>query len=167
MDLSWKTKLKPDQRANPILEICDVPLNDSYLKPTNEMLNVVFPSEKHQLKTWGRKARTKTHDPHWIGVKHKTPLHYDPAYPRYSHHLVLRADGHTIRGMSKNEVAIQRGTFYVLDGHSPHQLLTNDKKSIWYLAVSIDSDNSMTVDDVVMVLLEFALTADFFKKEKE
>ena len=64
---------------------------------------------------------------HWLLTRGGTPLHYDPAYARYSHQLVLRNDGNRLRGLPRyDDPAIWHpplvpGVMYALDTHSPHK----------------------------------------------
>lgn len=166
MNIPWTHELTPDQRANPLLEVAQVDLPDDLIIPDDETLGQIFPGDGHQLKTWGRSTvggkETRTFDPHWIGVRKGTPLHTDPAYPRYSHHLILRADSMWLWGMGKERVDISRGTYFVLDGHSPHQLCVDpaypkDAPPPFYVAVSFDMPQEPgPMDAILPQLIKYA-----------
>ena len=116
-----------------------------------------FDPLKHSLKTWNRKEGLKVNDPHFIGVRKQTPLHTDKAYPRYSHQILLRCDNFLVRGLDLVETPLCRGTYFVLDGHSPHQLhSTVPKNNGMYVAISIDNHYVMHPDIVINHLIYFA-----------
>lgn len=170
MDVPWTYQLKSHQSANPIIHVRQVKLPENFVMPTDEQLKRVFgvkefKPKQSRLKTWGRSVDDagKTilqNDPHWIAVRNGTPLHYDPKYPRYSHHLKIRVDGATfVRGLSKLELNLQRGTFYIFDTHSPHQVLAPE--GAWNVSISVDSDNILCADETVAACIEYGLTAGF------
>ena len=161
MNLSWKAPLGAGQIACPVLHVEKVLLSLGIPQADDETLGRIFPGTNHQLKTWGRTAGTRAHDPHWIGVRGPTPLHRDPAYPRYSHHLVLRSDDLWVRGLDLRETHIRRGTFWILDAHSPHQLCAPPRKRGallgWYFACSIDTpDAPLQPDDAIERCIAYA-----------
>lgn len=156
MNVSWQAPLKPDQRSNPVLV-------SRYLAPLPVVIRAaelaqLFPGDSHQLKTWGRTPGTLRLDPHWIGVRYATPLHIDPKYPRYTHHLIVHASpGFVLRGHDKVETAVVPGAYLVVDTHSPHQLFAQAKTSKWYLAVSLDADAVLDHDQILPVLAAYVL----------
>ena len=155
MNVRWDGNLSKDQVANPILLSGSVSMPDSIgLFPV--MLSSMFPSANHSLKTWGRAEGAKKHDPHWIGVRKPTPLHTDPRYPRYSHQIMVNVDaGFVLRGRDKVELILQRGTFFIIDTHSPHQLHASTGKPEWYLALSWDADEPQDHNVVIASLLAY------------
>ena len=162
MNVSWSYQLKPTQLANPVIYHEMVELPEGLQVPDDSTLQEIFPGGNHSLKTWGRTEGTLVFDPHWIGVRKQTPLHIDPRYPQYSHHLVLRADDLYLWGMSKTSLDIKRGSFYILDGHSPHQLCEHPRPKgsapAWYVAVSMDSQKTPIEPEVAIPqLLAYAL----------
>jgi hypothetical protein len=173
MDIDWNYQLQDHQRDNPVVYSTKVKMNDQIAIPTNEQLCQVFGVESFRpggkrLKTWGRKVddNGKTileNNPHLIAVKHGTPLHFDPKYPRYSHHLKIRVDpGVFVRGMNKKELALTRGVFYILDARSPHQVIhkhpDNDQ---WNVSLSIDSSEILHPAKTIMRLLMYGKAVDF------
>ena len=150
MDIKWNSVLKPFQKANPVVFSKVYTLENSIIEPSNEVMKLIFPKGE-TLKTWGRSKKDgKTvlkNDPHYIACSKDTPLHYDPKYPRYSHHLKIRVDDEIyVRGHDKVEMKLQRGLFYILDTHSPHQIfqknqLVADGSTSWNVACSVDSDD--------------------------
>lgn len=164
MNVTKSYVMKPWQTGQPILhhEIVDIPTGIRF--PDDEALGRIFPGDNHSLKTWGRAGDERTLDPHWIGVRKPTPMHMDPAYPRYSHHLVLRCDGMWLWGWDQERLPIERGSFFILDGHSPHQLCSERRPkgspAPWYVAVSYDtSDAPAAPSEVIPTLINYALNA--------
>ena len=175
MNHPWDKPLTGDQTDYPIVHAQTVELPEDAKFPTHALLSEVFPGAAHSLKTWGRQGGASVHkpgsrtgldnDPHWIGVRKQTPLHTDPTYPRYSHHLVLRSDEFSLRGMSLEQLPVRRGLYYVLDGHSPHQLMAETPESLWYIAVSMDSPTVLDPTVTLPVLTEYARTADLLPED--
>lgn len=164
MNVTRSYVLQPWQTPRPVLHHEAVTLPVEMRFPDDDALARIFPGGSHSLKTWGRAGNTKVLDPHWIGVRKPTPMHVDPAYPRYSHHLVLRCDGMWVWGMAKEKEQIVRGSFFILDGHSPHQLAGDRRPKgsppQWYVAVSYDtSEEPSTAERVIPLLMAYALSA--------
>ena len=164
-DQKFDVPLKDFQISNPVVAITELELSDMYINPSNEMLENLFPvKSKQSLRTWGRtKGEHADLDPHWMRIKRGTPLHTDPLYQRYSHHFVLKADSYGLRGHDKVETKIKRGTVYVLDVHSPHQVTYHDENNYWYISVSLDHETILPFEQVVPILVNYALTAPFIK----
>lgn len=163
MDWKWEIKPREGMRHMPFLEVAQVEIPDTLRNPSESDMELAMPSKGHSLKTWGRTEGTLTDDPHWIGVKRATPLHYDPKYPRYTHHLMLRVDERFgLRGYDKEAVSLSRGTYFVMDGHSPHQLFSEPRGGVWYFAVSIDADEPREREATLEKLFTYAETAPFF-----
>jgi len=166
MDWSFNKPMREGQVANPFVYTEHIDLsNTNVLEPSEEQLNHVFPTPRHSLKTWGRTPGTLVLDPHWIGVRKQTSLHFDPRYPKYTHHLLLKTDHFVLRGYDKVEMEISRGLFFIMDGHSPHQLLSKAKEANWYIAVSMDSHEILDRDTVVAQLIKYASEAPFITDE--
>ena len=168
MDLSWEYKLNGDQRSNPVVYVKQV--EEKYVSklpfPNEQQMLKVFQVTKFKrhtsrLTTWGRELDGSNNpvlkdSPHWIAVRNGTPIHYDPRYPRYSHHLKVRCDeGVFVRGMNKVETELKRGTFYVLDAHSPHQILNKSFFDTWNVAVSIDSDRIYDYQEALDICVNY------------
>tara|TARA_R100001460_G_scaffold2629_2_gene8400 strand:- start:2696 stop:3226 length:531 start_codon:yes stop_codon:yes gene_type:complete len=147
-------EFKKFMSINPIVKYKYLNLPQNMINPSEEELNKVMKGRK--IKTWGR--LNKQHqglDPHWICInfkkRKKAPLHTDPLYPRYSHHLKIRVDDgiecgglpedypQFPKGEKRKTIKMKRGLWYVLDTHSPHQVYSTKDGSIWNLAISIDS----------------------------
>jgi hypothetical protein len=161
MNVKWDTPLRPDQLPNPVVHSELLAPGASWANVTDEELLAVFPMSGQSLKTWGDGLKAVHEEPHWIGVRKQTPLHTDPKYPRYTHHLILRVDRFVLRGVNREEVPIHRGTYLVLDTHSPHQLFATERGALWYVAVSLDSKTILPRDETVARLSAFASTASF------
>ena len=159
-------RAKPGQLTNPVIEHALVPLPADVLTPSVEDLRQVFPGAKQSLKTWGRTPGVLNGvEPHWIGVHKQTPLHVDPMYPRYTHHLLLRVDDFALRGVDKVGCPLIRGSYVVVDTHSPHQLFARTKSAVWYLAVSMDSPVKLPRTEVLPALIRYAKTAPLLTDE--
>jgi hypothetical protein len=170
----WHVPLKEGQSGWPVLVAFDVALPEGTHYPTNAELKLIFPSGNASLKTWGRGGNFAIHnqstrpeylvdDPHWLAIHRPLGLHTDPAYPRYSHQLLLRGEGLCILGKAEEEVEMGRGVFYILDGHSPHEVRRTDPNNDanWYVAASVDSHAPLNGDDILPVLIDYACTAQF------
>ena len=176
MDVKWSYQLKEHQKANPVVASVELALEPDVVLPNELQLRQVFGVESfgkaHRLKTWGRKIDNEgkqvlENDPHWIAVRNGTPLHYDVIYPRFSHHLKVRVDfGTFVRGMDKQELELKRGVFYILDTHSPHQVFLKHKIDAWNVAVSIDSDTVLPVEETIARCIDYARTHDFVTGKK-
>lgn len=156
--------LPESQLPNPVLFVQELGPLPGVLVASSARLAEIFPGDGHQLKTWGRAGDQLENDPHWIGVRKGTPLHVDPKYPRYSHQIIIRADGMYLRGIDRVETAIRRGTFVILDTHSPHQLCVRKRApgmpAPWYVAVSLDTYLSdLSPNESIPRLMEYAKTA--------
>lgn len=166
MNVPWTYELKEGEKTNPAMYFEILELPEGFIYPTDEMLEQIMPGKNHRLQTWGRKPGEKVNDPHWIAVRGQTPLHRDPAYPRYSHHLKIRVDeGVAARGLDKQELELKRGLFYILDTHSPHQV-TSKNKQAYNVAISIDSHEPIDPQKAINMCLEFGKNTDFLKREK-
>ena len=162
MDWKWEKELRPGMTTHPILHSEVVKLPETLFTPDDDSLAQIFPGNAQSLKTWGRTKGVKRMDAHWIGVRKQTPLHFDPAYPRYTHQLLLRVDGFTLRGVDKQELELERGTYLLLDAHSPHQLYSIAEEALWYVAVSIDADDPQEAETMIPWLLDYADQTDLF-----
>lgn len=168
MDVNWDYKISGDQRKNPVVHAEKIQLPSDIKFVTEQQLLGIFKTNKFKpkigrLKTWGRRKGDDgkviyENDPHWIAVRNGTPLHMDPPYPRYSHHLKIRADeGMFVRGLDKVELKLERGTFYILDTHSPHQVFNKNKYDVWNVAVSIDSYDLVDPEIAKKICIDYAL----------
>jgi hypothetical protein len=162
MNVKWTDPLKEGQRENPVVHYEYVELPQDFIYPTDAMLAEIFTGKGAQLKTWGRTPKVKENDPHWIGVKGSTPLHTDPAYPRYTHHLKIRVDdGIHCWGYNKSPLVLTRGLFYILDTHSPHQVYSKNSKDGWNVSISIDSKIQLDPASTIQQLINYGLTREF------
>ena len=167
MDLPWTYELKDDQLSNPVVYHENIDLDSKKIfYPNENSILKVFKTDGFKLQTWGRTPNKLENDPHYNGVRKTTPLHIDPKYPRYSHHLKIRVDmGIGCRGLDKKELLFKRGTFYILDTHSPHQVFIAPKYKVlnptWNIAVSIDSYEKLEPKDAIEQCIEYALENPF------
>lgn len=176
MNLKWNHTLTGDQLADPVVHAETVDLPPLAICPTDEDMVTVADRlgvKKIGLQTWGRAVDAAgktilTGDPHWIAVQGSTPLHYDPRYPRYSHHLKVRVDDFTyVRGLAKTVWKLHRGLFYILDTHSPHQVFKAQRggdwrtKPSWNIAASIDSHEVLHPAEIIPRLVGFILAEPF------
>tara|TARA_B100000519_G_scaffold142930_1_gene123947 strand:+ start:888 stop:1391 length:504 start_codon:yes stop_codon:yes gene_type:complete len=167
MDVKWDYELKGGQRKNPVVYTEFVNLDEEKVfYPKENDIKKVFKTDGFKLQTWGRTPNKLENDPHYIGVRKTTPLHIDPRYPRYSHHLKLRVDlGIGCRGLDKTELMFKRGTFYILDTHSPHQVFIHPQykkfNPQWNIAVSIDSHKMLYPEAAIQDCINYALENPF------
>ena len=170
MNWKWSDPLRKGMVDMPFIGIQQTDLPESVVgrMPTVADMEKAFPGKNHSLKTWGRTPGTKVLDPHWIGLSGQGPLHFDPGYPRYTHHLLLIIDPKfVLRGYSKEEVELSSGLYFCMDGHSPHQLYAKKRGAKWYLAVSIDSHEVLPKDETLEKLIQYASSAPFFAPDLE
>lgn len=162
MNVPWSYELKGDESDNPIIYSEFVELPDDFIYPTDEMIKQILTKDNHQLQTWGRTKGVKVDDPHWIAVRGSTPIHKDPAYPRYTHQLKIRVDdGIYSRGLSKEGLLLKRGIYYILDTHSPHQIISENKNG-YNVSISIDHDEPIQdTEEVIARLMEYGRTHNF------
>ena len=153
MDIKWDSELKDWQASNPILEVVNLKLSFNVFD-AGTFDSVLNGKARQQLKTWG--GTESTAEPHWIGVTHGTPLHTDPRYPRYSWQLMVWVDNFILRGKDKVETPLSMGTLFLLDTHSPHQLLAKDKMARYYLACSMDSKERIPMSEAISKLTAYA-----------
>jgi len=157
----WNTPLRADQNDNPVMFSAIVDLQSSIIPPPSWELEKIFKTKSYKLQTWGRAKNKdgkdiKENNPHWIALRASTPLHTDPAYPRYSHHLKIKVDdGISVRGINKKQLLLKRGIFYILDTHSPHQVV--NENGGWNIAVSIDCKKMLEPLDCVKRCMQYAL----------
>jgi len=157
-DVNWNYKLEDDQSDNPVVFSRIITLPKGFPYPKDEDLlgpSKIFKTDGTRLRTWGRKkdknGKVMWQDsPHWIGTRRGTPLHRDELYPRYTHQLKVRVDdGIYARGLNKEEIKLERGLFYILDTHSPHQVFRKKEDAYWNISVSIDSYDLLPVDETI------------------
>lgn len=152
MNLKWDYVLKNGQLSNPILYV-ESTVKDINFTFNEEEIKTVMNGKGHQLKTWGGSPSTSA--PHWIGVRKQTPLHTDPRYPRYTHHLVVYVDNFCLRGLDKEETPVFKNQYIVIDTHSPHQLLALGKNEGYYIAASMDSYEVLDREKTINALRNF------------
>ena len=175
MEVKWDSQLNDGQRSNPAVFYTKIEMPKNIILPNEMQLKKAFGvdefSKAKRLKTWGRSVdkNGKTiliDDPHWIAVRNGTPLHIDPAYPRYSHQLKIRVDhGTFVRGADREELMLERGLFYILDTHSPHQVFLKHKFDAWNVSISIDSWNMWEPEKAIQTCLDWGSKADFITGE--
>ena len=169
-NVKWEVELKEWQRFNPVVYSAKIDIPNMVKIPSDSELESIFKTKGYKLQTWGRSKNNdgkyiKENDPHWIGVRKGTPLHIDMGYPRYSHHLKVRVDdGIVVRGIDKTELLLERGVFYILDTHSPHQVLHKKDSAVWNVAVSIDSHVLLDPMECIKKSIQFAATTKITKR---
>ena len=151
--------LNDDQRAWPLVWIVDEVDLPLQVDTSDEMLERAFgPGTSRKLKSWGHSGPVGVH---WLATRSGTVLHTDPAYARYTHHLILRNDGFRLIGMEDREVQpLIQGTMYCLDTHSPHQVVADPRlsglrrgKPVYKLQAAFDTDDPWQPDAALEVLL--------------
>jgi len=121
----------------------------------NDLLNFLN-AKGTQIKTWGREPKKKEFDPHFIATKGSTGLHTDPGYPRYTHQIKLFVDeGIYTKGIAEQKMNLKRGLFYILDTHSPHEVISEQNKFGLNVSLSIDSYSLIEPEDAIKILLMY------------
>ena len=156
---------------NPVVQYEYLDLPKSIINPADEQMDIIM--KGRNIKTWGRnKGEHAGLDPHWICLgfrkRRKAPLHTDPLYPRYSHHLKIKVDNGIVcggipenypqfpEGKKRATLDMRRGLWYILDTHSPHQVYTVNDSAVWNLSISIDSHTVLGIEKCVDLCLEYA-----------
>jgi hypothetical protein len=117
----------------------------------------------------GRSLKTFGHDPdgvHWLLTRGGTTLHYDPAYARYSHQLVVRNDGNRLRGLPRFEgdpatwhPPLVPGVMYALDTHSPHHGVPDPRMDpppvVLKLCIAVDRDEPLSPAEAFPLLARY------------
>ena len=152
MNHKWDYELTGDQLSNPVI-YSEANIQGITANFDEEAVLQVLTNKGHQLKTWG--GGNSTSEAHWIGVKKSTPLHTDPHYPRYTHHLMFHVDKFGLRGMDKESIELKNNQYLVIDTHSPHQLHSLERGATYYIAASIDSHEILDKDLVIPKLIDF------------
>jgi hypothetical protein len=157
--------LRPGMSGNPVIYVTDVDLDALGVPtPTDTELDAIFDTPGASLKTWNREKDDagkvkKINDPHWLCVKKGIKMHIDTGFPRYSHQLKVRVDPATyVRGVDGTETMLRRGMFYILDTHSPHEVLHKAKDSRWNVTASIDHNIVLNAESTIKRLIEYAKT---------
>ena len=169
--MDWKkdAPLREGMVKNPVVYHEYLDFSDEFY-PEEEELYKVFTRPTINLMTWGRTKGKLEDDPHWIGMQFQKrriqPLHIDPKYPRFSHHLKFRVDsGLYVKGISNEPLEMKRGLFYILDTHSPHQVYTANLKAVWNIAVSVDFHEPQKPKDCIKKCLQYAREKKFVTEE--
>lgn len=165
--MDWKKdrQLEEGMRANPVVyhETLDLDGRGVPTPDPNDLL-IIFETSGFKLQTWNRAKDEEgntvlVNDPHWIAVRKGTPLHTDPKYPRYTHHLKLLVEpGIFARGYNGEEIELHRGLFYILDTHSPHQVFHKGSAGLWNVSASIDNHEPLDPEETIERLIRYAKT---------
>jgi hypothetical protein len=154
----------PDSRGFPLVwaEQRMMPVR---LDTSDAVLELAFGEGKsRKLKSWGHAGE---HNAHWLVTRGGTPMHTDPAYARYTHHLILRNDGFRLRGAEDRPDAmpLKVGAMYCLDAHSPHQVVPDPRltflgKPVYKVQAAVDTDEPLEPDEVWAILGELIIPGD-------
>lgn len=135
---------------------------------SDAVLELAFGEGKsRKLKSWGHYPEDSSVGevhPHWLVTRGGTAMHTDPAYARYTHHLILRNDGFALRGADESPrgdlaaMPLKVGAMYCLDAHSPHQVVPDPRltflgKPIYKVQAAVDTDQPLDPDEVWDLLL--------------
>lgn len=144
--------LASHQRGNPILDVKFLTIPG--VEIADEQLEMIFGKKRRGLKTWNGKGK----DLHWLACRNGIPLHTDPGFNRYAYQMVVRNDGWALGGLENEASEIPPGAVYILDTHSPHELVRSVTcEGRWFAAVGFDSQcEKLDLMDVGRQLLEFA-----------
>jgi len=155
--------LQGDQRAWPLVWLESGMLGPPQIECSDELLELAFGAgASRKLKSWGHTGPVGVH---WLATRSGTPYHTDPAYARYTHHLIVRNDGFRLRGQEDRPDApiLRPGVYYCLDAHSPHQVVEDKRlsslrlgggKPVYKLQVAFDTDEPYEPGDALPILLD-------------
>jgi hypothetical protein len=115
----------------------------------------------------GQKIRSWGHDDHgvhWLSTRRGTVMHTDPAYNRYTHHLIVRNDGFGIQGINRQleHPPMTVGLLYCLDAFSPHQVVRDPRLSanrpIYKVQLAVDRSVVLSPEEVARLMGPWLLT---------
>ena len=159
MNAKYDTPLKGNQIPNPVLYTQHVPLPEGCWVPTKEDMRNVFGGDGKYIKTVGSRG-SSMEGAHYLAVQKGVSLHTDPGFPRYTHQLVVHSDGYNVHGKNKVGTPLIRGTFFLMDTHSPHALGEIEGGThMWYVAASIDNKKPQSPEAMITKLVKFLIEA--------
>jgi hypothetical protein len=139
--------LTGDQRGNPVVWLAG-PLQLPRMPDVSDaaLLPAFGEGRGRKLKSWGHMGE---YGAHWLITRSGTPLHNDPAYPRYSHHLIVRNDGFRLTGLGDPAMPpLVPGMIYCLDAHSPHQVVADPRmatgRPLFKVQLAVDFDEPVS-----------------------
>lgn len=154
-------ELNEDQREWPLVWVVNrfsaLPPKRERPDVTDGVLELAFGEGKsRKIKSWGHVGEDQAH---WLVTRGGTPMHTDPAYLRYTHHLILRNDGWRLRGFKDDEHAdpLTVGVMYCLDAHSPHQVVPDPRlafpgKPGYKVQAAVDKGEPLEPDECWAIL---------------
>lgn len=115
------------------------------------------PGRARAIKSWGHDADGV----HWLVTRSGTGYHTDPAYARYTHHLIIRNDCWRIRGFNDDlHPSMLPGAVYCLDTHSPHQVVVDERIEAnraavtgYKVQVAVDRHHALEPEEVEALLV--------------
>lgn len=156
--VAWKegATLRIDQAARPIL--WERRLDVDLPSVSDEDLAAIMGdggSRSRRIVTFGHTVPNDRAAPHFLLTRAGTPLHTDPAYVRFTHHVVLRNEGMGIRGLSGafTEEPLSRGAFYCLDSWSPHEVAPDERLpqvGLYKCQMAVDSPEPLTPEEALL-----------------
>ena len=164
-DWKYGTPLRKGMVGDPVLHYEMVDLDVLGVpEPTDAEMEQIFVKKASKVRTWNRRhtpqgVALKVNDPHWLAVKKGVQCHIDTGFPRYSHQLKVRVDPNTfITGNDEIQYPLVRGLYYILDAHSPHEVLATGADSFWNVTAAIDHNIQLNPDTTLKRLLEYVKT---------
>ena len=164
---SWKPEdgYGPDGRSNPVMWLAPPgPYSmGAVIGPlSRQRVESVFGDGKatRRISTYGHlgEQRDKKERPHFLCMRGGVPMHLDPGFTRYSHHLILWNEGYRTTGPRDEPYPpLVAGTLYALDTHAPHAVVPDIRLGTgpYKLDAVIDSDELMGPGEVAFALREF------------
>lgn len=141
--------LQPGQSARPLIWVEAPRAVARFPACDDEIMDKAMGSRAKAFRTWGHDERGV----HWLCTQRGVQLHTDPAYTRYTHHLVIRNDGWMLVGTdgSHRHVYLEPGAMLCLDTHSPHALVLDPRRPTpeprLKLALIVDATRPLTPDE--------------------
>lgn len=151
MNVDRKTYVLGAYRNHPIVEIMSVPVHERVIETA--FLDRIFGKKAKGLKTWPKAGDL----PHWLACRNGIKLHTDPKFSRYAYQMVIRNDGWAMGGFDPEIVTIlQPGACYILDTHSPHELVkTLDCRGRYFVGVGFDSNELLSLSEAATRLIAY------------
>lgn len=111
-----------------------------------------------RLRTFGHEHGNPRNgrDPHFITIRNGYPMHWDPGFVRFTHHVVLLNQGYAVTGIAGIEAELMTsGAMYCIDSHSPHAVIRDPRledEGIYKLQAAVDADQPLDPLAVVQLL---------------
>lgn len=173
---------------NPIVFHTKVELPEELICPTNEQLAIAlapdlgsvpnrleFGPEVGCISMWGasvdksnyfKPSAIKSNEPHWLATVNGIEMHDDLNMPKYVYCLKIRVDaGNYVKGKDGTELKLERGTFYILDCHTPHEIFIKPEEvdgddASYNVSIVIDTNDIIDPQEAIRICIDWGLKND-------